>query len=57
MRATDMPNGLTALGFTADHCQPMAQSSVRQVRAIGNAPRESNVVDMENMYRDALQYW
>ena len=57
MRATGMPNGLAALGFQADHCKPMAESSVRQVRAIGNAPRESNVVDMENMYRDALSYW
>lgn len=57
MRATGMPNGLYALGFTDAHCQRMAESSVRQVRAIGNAPRESNVVDMENMYRDALSYW
>ncbi|MEM7378985.1 MAG: hydroxyacid-oxoacid transhydrogenase [Pseudomonadota bacterium] len=57
MRATGMPNGLRALGFDDAHCQPMAVSSVRQARAIGNAPRESNVVDMENMYRDALAYW
>jgi len=57
MRNTHMPNGLTALGFTDTHISDLASSSVRQGRAIANAPRDSNLVDLENMYRDALSYW
>lgn len=57
MKATHMPNGLTAIGFKAEHVADLAASSIRQGRAIANAPRESNRVDLENMYSNALQYW
>lgn len=57
MKAAHMPNGLTALGFDDSHIGALAASSIRQGRAIANAPRESNLVDMENMYRGALRYW
>ena len=57
MKATQMPNGLTAVGFEEQHISALAASSIRQGRAIANAPRESNVVDLENMYRSALTHW
>jgi len=57
MRATNMPNGLNAIGFEQSQVKALAESSVRQARAIANAPRESNLVDIENMYNDALSYW
>jgi len=57
MKATHMPNGLTAIGFEDEHVSALAASSVRQGRAIANAPRESNQVDLENMYRGALSHW
>ncbi len=57
MRDTGMPNGLRGIGFDETSVVPLAASSARQARAIANAPRESNLVDMENMYRDALSYW
>ena len=57
MRATGMPNGLSAIGFGASDVAALAASSARQERAIANAPRESNLVDIENMYRGALSYW
>lgn len=57
MRGTNMPNGLNGIGFTEKHIISLAESSVRQGRAIANAPRESNQVDLENMYRSALSYW
>lgn len=57
MRDTGMPNGLTGIGFDASSVPALAASSYRQKRAIANAPRESNLVDMENMYRGALAYW
>lgn len=57
MRATDMPNGLGGIGFGSDHVKALAESSFRQKRAIANAPRESNLTDLENMYSGALSYW
>ena len=57
MKATHMPNGLNAVGFTKDHVPALAASSIRQGRAIANAPRDSNLVDLENMYANALSYW
>ena len=57
MKATRMPNGLSGVGFDESHITALAASSVRQGRAIANAPRESNLVDLENMYRSALSYW
>lgn len=57
MKKTHMPNGLNAIGFEASHIDALVSSSSRQARAIANAPRDSNQVDLENMYRNALSYW
>ncbi len=57
MRNTHIPNGLTGVGFKETDIKALAESSVRQTRAIANAPRESNIVDIENMYSQALSYW
>jgi len=57
MRDTRMPNGLSGVGFDASHVKALAESSIRQARAIANAPRDSNLVDIENMYNNALSYW
>ncbi len=57
MKDTHMPNGLTGVGFDESHVQALATSSIRQGRAIANAPRDSNLVDLENMYRSAMSYW
>lgn len=57
MRDTHMPNGLSGVGFNESHVKALAESSIRQARAIANAPRDSNIVDIENMYSNALSYW
>ncbi len=57
MRDTHMPNGLSGVGFNQSHITALAESSIRQSRAIANAPRDSNLVDIENMYQSALSYW
>ncbi len=56
MRKTEVPNGLAAVGFVADDVPALAESSARQVRAIANAPRETNLVDIENIYAAAMSY-
>lgn len=57
MRASHLPNGLSGVGFTAEQVKALSNSSIRQSRAIANAPRETNLVDMENIYSNALSYW
>jgi len=57
MKDTHMPNGLAELGFNDSDITPMAESSLRQQRAIKNSPRESNLVDMENIYQASMSYW
>jgi len=56
MKDTSMPNGLNELGFSADDVKALAASSIRQGRAIANAPRETNLQDIENIYSAALAY-
>jgi alcohol dehydrogenase class IV len=56
MRKTGVPNGLSGVGFGPDDVPALAASSARQVRAIANSPRETNLVDIENIYAAALSY-
>ena len=56
MRKTEAPNGLAAVGFSLEDVPALAASSARQVRAINNAPRETNLTDIENIYAAALSY-
>jgi len=57
MQGTHMPNGLSELGFKEEQIGELAASSIRQKRAIANAPRESNLQDMESIYASAMRYW
>jgi hydroxyacid-oxoacid transhydrogenase len=56
MRKTGAPNGLAGVGFGLEDVAALAQSSARQARAIKNAPRETNLVDIENIYSAAISY-
>ena len=57
MRDTHIPNGLQGVGFNENDINRLSDSSIRQTRAIGNAPRETNRIDIENIYKNALKYW
>ena len=57
MRDTNMPNGISGVGFGMDDVKALADSSIRQTRAINNAPRVADLSDMEGIYRDAVSYW
>ncbi len=57
MRETGIPNGLSGVGFRQEDVGRLADSSIRQKRAILNAPRVANLSDMNNIYSAALSYW
>ncbi|MCH8177806.1 MAG: iron-containing alcohol dehydrogenase [Proteobacteria bacterium] len=56
MKKTAMPNGIGDLGFGEADVKPLAASTIRQGRAIANAPRETNLQDIENIYAAAISY-
>ena len=57
MKQSGLPDGLSGVGFSEDDIKALAASSVRQGRAIKNCPRETNLVDIENIYTAALSYY
>lgn len=57
MKATGMPNGLLDLEFTEADAGALAESSIRQTRAINNAPRIADLADMKQIYKESMQHW
>ena len=57
MRATGMPNGLTALGFDESHVDALATGAEPQYRVIRNAPMDVGRDELKRLFRSALRYW
>ena len=57
MRATGMPNGLTALGFGEAHVDALAKGAEPQYRVIKNAPIDVGAAELTRLFRAALRYW
>ena len=57
MRAVDMPNGLSGLGFSKGDAAALAKSASRQGRAIANAPKEISLADAQQIFENAHAYW
>src|SRR6266540_944402 len=57
MRATKMPNGLTALGFVASDVDALATGAEPQYRVIKNAPKDVSREDLRALFGAAMRYW
>lgn len=57
LRATELPNGLQEIGFESGDADALADSAIRQRRAIGNAPRETTREHAAEIFRGAMRYW
>ncbi len=57
MRATGVPNGLSGVGLTRDDAAALADSAIRQRRAIGNAPRDTGLDEIRGIFEQAVSYW
>ncbi len=57
MRATGMPNGLTALGFGEAQIDALATGAEPQYRVIKNAPIDVGRDEIRTLFRGALRYW
>ena len=57
MRATRMPNGLSALGFGEADVEALARGAEPQYRVIKNAPIDVDHGELMTLFRAALRYW
>ena len=57
MRATGLPSGIAALGYSAADIPALAEGAYAQQRPLVMAPRAISKQDLEGIYRNALRYW
>ncbi len=57
MRATRMPNGLSAVGYTEADIERLAEGTLPQHRVTKLSPRPASKEDLMVMFRDAMRYW
>ena len=57
MKATGMPNGLSALGFGEGQIDALATGAEPQYRVIRNAPVDVDRDEIKSLFRAALRYW
>jgi alcohol dehydrogenase class IV len=57
MRATDMPNGLRALGYGDADVPALVAGAFAQQRLLGNAPRAVGEEELTALFRGAMSVW
>lgn len=57
MRRCGIPNGLAAVGYTAQDAPALAEGTLPQHRVTKLSPRPADRGDLEALFRDALSYW
>ena len=57
MKQLEMPNGLSAVGFTEDDIPGLVEGTLPQHRVTKLSPRPAERDDLEAMFRDAMTAW
>ena len=57
MRATEMPNGLRALGYTDADVPALVGGAFAQQRLLGNAPRPVGEEELTGLFKGAMNVW
>jgi alcohol dehydrogenase class IV len=57
MQATNIPNGLSAIGFGNSDVAALTDGAFPQKRVIGNAPRAVTREDLAGLFDGAMRYW
>lgn len=57
MRATGMPNGVAAVGYTDKDIDALAERAYMQKRLVDNAAMTVSLDQMKDLFRDAMRYW
>ncbi len=57
MRECDIPNGLKGVGYKEEDLPTLVEKSFPQRRLIENGPKKIDRKELEDIFRDAMQYW
>ncbi|MBP2294230.1 hydroxyacid-oxoacid transhydrogenase [Azospirillum rugosum] len=57
MKATHLPNGLSALGYSEADIPGLVRGAIAQQRLLTIAPRPVTEDDLRGLYADAMAYW
>jgi hydroxyacid-oxoacid transhydrogenase len=57
MRQTDMPNGLKAVGYTADDADALVAGTIVQHRVTKLSPRPASEADLKKLFLDSMIIW
>lgn len=57
MKQTEMPNGLSAVGYTEADIPKLVEGTLPQHRVTKLSPRPANADDLAAMFKDAMRYW
>jgi hydroxyacid-oxoacid transhydrogenase len=57
MRALQVPNGLSAIGYTEDDIPALVAGTLPQHRVTKLSPKPAGEADLTAMFRDAMRYW
>ena len=57
MRKTNMPNGLSALGYTPDDIDKLVEGTLPQHRVTKLSPRPASASDLKQLFLDSLSCW
>jgi hydroxyacid-oxoacid transhydrogenase len=57
MQKTGIPNGLSAVGFTAADADKLVEGTLPQKRVIGLSPRPFTPEDLKKLFLDSLVCW
>lgn len=57
MRSLDIPNGLSAIGYTRDDIPALVKGTLPQHRVTKLSPRPADEEDLARLFEDAMTYW
>ena len=57
MRQLDMPNGLSAVGYSAEDAEQLAAGAVPQHRVTKLSPRPASEEDLKRLFLDSMTLW
>lgn len=57
MRAVGMPNGLSAVGYSASDCAALADGALPQQRLLQNGPLDTDKPLLAGLFEEAVRYW
>ncbi len=57
MKATEIPNGLTGVGYGNEDIPALTEGAYPQRRLLENAPRDISKDDLAGLFENAMAYW